>query len=217
MTNEIIHHYPVPIYQHVIDDHEQDSVDARELYRYLGVRRDFSTWIKSRISEYQFTANLDYAEFSPNLGKTSFFGGRPKIEYHLSLDMAKELAMVERTAKGREIRRYFIEMERQNRLLDSISEQQRLERLNIPEFTRKLKNQVYELEEYIEALHDNYCKQRPDMLKLLTYRRMGLSHAECAKLLDCHRSSIGRRLKTLNQLGFRAEPQQLRLSFGGDV
>jgi anti-repressor protein len=56
------------------------------------VRRDFSTWIKDRIAEYGFVEGED---FSPVSGKTSRRGGRPATDYHLSLDMAKELTMRE--------------------------------------------------------------------------------------------------------------------------
>ncbi|SHE99324.1 Phage anti-repressor protein [Modicisalibacter ilicicola DSM 19980] len=51
-------------------------------------------------------------EFSPDLAKTSK-GGRPAIDYHLTMDMAKELAMIENNAMGRRVRRYFIQRERQ--------------------------------------------------------------------------------------------------------
>ncbi|MER2551772.1 MAG: antA/AntB antirepressor family protein [Thauera sp.] len=65
-----------------------------------------------RIQEYDFAEGED---FSPVLGKGR--GGRPSIDYFLTLDMAKELAMVERSAKGREARRYFIDCECQFRQL----------------------------------------------------------------------------------------------------
>jgi len=84
------------------------TCNARELHGFLEVGRDFSTWIKDRITEYSFIEGQD---FSPILGKST--GGRPTTEYYLSLDMAKELSMVERNEKGKQARRYFIECERQ--------------------------------------------------------------------------------------------------------
>ena len=86
-------------------------VDARRLHAILDVKRDFSTWIKGRIGEYDFAENLDY--LLTKTGEQLPSGMKWRMDYLLTLDMAKELAMVERTAKGREIRRYFIECERQ--------------------------------------------------------------------------------------------------------
>ena len=82
-------------------------VDARELHEFLEVGRDFSTWINQRIKDYSFEESLDFSTF---LGESN--GGRPKKEYMLTLDMGKELGMVERNKKGREIRKYFIEIEK---------------------------------------------------------------------------------------------------------
>jgi len=88
------------------------TVDARELHAKLGVGRDFSNWIKARIGEYGFTAHIDYVEVSARSGENPS-GGRPRVEYALSLDMAKELAMVENNEIGRATRRYFLTCERQ--------------------------------------------------------------------------------------------------------
>jgi putative phage anti-repressor protein len=92
-------------------------VDARELHQRLQTRRDFSNWIKGRIQEYGFIENEDYFienQRSPKLAsQVSTHGGfRHRIDYHLTVNMAKELAMVERNEWGRKIRRYFIEMEK---------------------------------------------------------------------------------------------------------
>ncbi|WP_375615451.1 antA/AntB antirepressor family protein [Bartonella sp. AC10YNML] len=86
------------------------TVNARELHVFLEVKRDFSNWIKDRINKYSFLKNQDYIVFA-NFGE-NFQGGRPSTEYHLTLDMAKELSMVERNEKGRQARRYFIECEK---------------------------------------------------------------------------------------------------------
>ena len=97
-------------------------VDARELHRKLQTGRDFSNWIKGRIQEYGFIRNEDYfiEDNQHNYTENQILRqngrkvekGRPTINYHLSLNMAKELAMVERNEQGRKIRRYFIEMEK---------------------------------------------------------------------------------------------------------
>ncbi|MBB5444667.1 MULTISPECIES: antA/AntB antirepressor family protein [unclassified Paraburkholderia] len=105
-------------------------VDARALWSFLGVGRHFAPWVTSRIAEYGFVEGEDYfvaqnrgeKGFCPNSGKTPAggfskngekpLGGRPSKEYSLTLGMAKELSMVERTEQGRIARRYFIACER---------------------------------------------------------------------------------------------------------
>jgi phage anti-repressor protein len=86
------------------------SVNARELHTFLEVGKAFAAWIRERIDQYQFAAGIDYEVFSETGNNPS--GGRPTTEYAISLDMAKELAMVERNAKGKQARQYFIECER---------------------------------------------------------------------------------------------------------
>lgn len=91
-----------------IGGREVQTVNLRELHKFLLCATDFTHWIGRRIEEYGFTQHVDYV--------TSFLSvadkGSGRTEYHGSLDMAKELAMVERNAKGRQARRYFIECER---------------------------------------------------------------------------------------------------------
>lgn len=105
----------VPVLVRVIGSEEMTTVDGRVLHSNMGVKRDFSNWIKRRINSYGFQQGLDFEvfEFTPNLAKNKRANrGRPEIEYILSLDMAKELAMVENNEKGRQIRRYFIQIEK---------------------------------------------------------------------------------------------------------
>lgn len=87
------------------------TTNARDLHAFLEVGKDFSTWIKSRIEQYDFEEGRDYVVTAPQNGGASR-GGLNRREYHISLDMAKELSMVERTPKGKEARQYFIECER---------------------------------------------------------------------------------------------------------
>jgi len=100
------------------------TVDGRALHAFLDVGRDFTNWIKGRIQTYGFEKGVDYEVFagfgenpsdgsgSPNPGSGKPKGGRPTSEYALTLDMAKELGMVENNERGRMVRRYFIDCER---------------------------------------------------------------------------------------------------------
>jgi anti-repressor protein len=98
----------------------QRLVDARELHEFLEVQTRFNDWIALRISKYGFIENQDYIGFTENLVKPS--GGRPAIEYGLTLDMAKELSMVENNEKGKIARKYFIEKEKEASVrLDTIT------------------------------------------------------------------------------------------------
>lgn len=86
------------------------TVNARDLHAFLKVGKDFSNWIKDRIEAYAFAENVDFVVFAET-GENSR-GGRPAKEYAISIDMAKELSMVERNEQGKKARQYFIECER---------------------------------------------------------------------------------------------------------
>lgn len=85
----------------------KETVNARELHSFLEVSTRFNDWIVSRINDFGFVEDQDFTTFTENPVK-----GRPAKEYALSLDMAKELSMVERNEKGKQARQYFIECER---------------------------------------------------------------------------------------------------------
>ena len=97
----------IQVAQRQIGDNAIQSVNARDLHAFLEVGKQFSHWIQDRIEQYDFIENNDFVTFSQNGLK-----GRPTAEYAISLDMAKELAMVERNDKGKLARQYFIECER---------------------------------------------------------------------------------------------------------
>ncbi|MGT5122124.1 antA/AntB antirepressor family protein [Escherichia coli] len=107
MTSQLI-----PVFDGTINNEPVLLCNARDLHEFLEVRRDFSTWIKNRITEYGFAVDVDYILVHQNRGIKGRGGDRRSKDYHLTLDTAKELAMVERNEKGRQIRRYFIECER---------------------------------------------------------------------------------------------------------
>lgn len=102
----------IPVFSGTISNETILLCNARDLHDFLEVGKVFAAWINARIEEYGFEENKDFVVFS-NSGKNSV--GRRRKDYHLTLDTAKELAMVERNEKGRQIRRYFIECEKKLR------------------------------------------------------------------------------------------------------
>lgn len=92
-----------------------NTVNARDLHSFLEAKKDFSEWIKDRIEKYGFVENQDYVVVevlrSPESGSSKARVQRA-IDYHLSIDMAKELSMVERNERGKQARLYFLECER---------------------------------------------------------------------------------------------------------
>lgn len=106
--NDMIH-----ITDITIDNQTHQGVDARELHGFLESRRDFSNWITKAIEDYGFVENQDFVSFNKNVVREK--GASVRTEYALTLDTAKELAMVSKSERGRQARQYFIECERQLR------------------------------------------------------------------------------------------------------
>ena len=100
-------------YQKLLPILQQDGnnmVDARDLHNQLGSKRQFADWIKEQIDKYGFEESADYS-ISQKCEKPNKQGGRPSIEYNLTISTAKELAMVQNSDIGRIARKYFIAIE----------------------------------------------------------------------------------------------------------
>lgn len=100
--NELIH-----IEAREISGAVEQTCNARDLHSFLEIQTAFKDWIARRIEEYGFVEGNDFCSF---LSESQ--GGRPAKEYSLTLDMGKELAMVERNEKGKQARQYFLDCER---------------------------------------------------------------------------------------------------------
>lgn len=102
----------------------QQTISARDLYVFLGVKANFTDWIKRRIEKYDFIENVDFTKVSLISQSCDIKrgGDRKSVNYIITLGMAKELCMIENNEKGKEARRYFIECERilMNGLLEKI-------------------------------------------------------------------------------------------------
>lgn len=87
---------------------DTQTVSARELHEQLHIGTKFTTWFE-RMKEYGFTEGN---EFFPKMGETTESGGRPSIDYDISVDMAKQICMIQRTPEGKAVRQYLIDLEK---------------------------------------------------------------------------------------------------------
>lgn len=124
---------------------EINSANAREIFCFLEIETQFSIWLERRILHYNFIENQDY------IIELVYTKGRPRKEYYITLDMAKELCMVENNEKGRQARRYFIECEKRLKNL----EQEQMQKLAFHQslgYKSQLKQQKEKYENKIKAL-----------------------------------------------------------------
>lgn len=89
---------------------EQPTVSARELHEGLEIGTEFAKWF-SRMCEYGFADKMDYSEVIVKNDDNSK-GGRPATDYQISVDMAKQICMIQRSEKGRQYRQYFLDLEK---------------------------------------------------------------------------------------------------------
>ncbi|EPT1846946.1 antA/AntB antirepressor family protein [Campylobacter jejuni] len=148
---------------------EINSVNAREIYKYIKITSNFAEWINRRINHYNFIENQDY------IIELVYTKGRPRKEYYVTLDMAKELCMVENNEKGRQARRYFIDCEKRLKNL----EQEKMQKLAFHQslgYKSQLKQQKEHYENKIKALKYDLEKK-----KELSFKRK-LSEKELLEL-----------------------------------
>ena len=145
------------------------TVNARDLHEFLESKQQFANWIRNRIDQYDFIENQDYCTINKIINRQTL------KEYHITLDMAKELSMVERNEKGKQARKYFIECERRlksyapalpsyqealRQLADSIDAKEKAE--------EKLKLAAPKVEFHDAVSDTDSCILVGDLAKLLT-------------------------------------------------
>lgn len=92
-----------------VNENQEPIVNGRELHEALQIKTEYKKWFE-RMKEYGFTENIDFARVTQ---KCHTLGGEQEIVNHaIKLDMAKEIAMIQRNEKGKEVRQYFIQVEK---------------------------------------------------------------------------------------------------------
>ncbi|MDP2104236.1 MAG: antA/AntB antirepressor family protein [Candidatus Gracilibacteria bacterium] len=148
-------------------------VNARELYKWLGVGRDFNTWVKDRISKYDFTENLDYFIHEEMASNRIPKKGEPILsqktnnwkiakDYVISIDMAKELAMVENNEMGKKVRKYFIRVEEDFKKVMQIA-------TSDPKFINQLAEGFMEMREETKEYRKDFTDSIRDFVETKNY------------------------------------------------
>lgn len=147
------------------------EVNARDLHAFLGSKRDFSTWIKDRIKPYDFIEGVDFRSFTEIVERE--VGATTRIEYILSINMAKELSMLEGSNRGKQARQYFIACENiAHALLEQKAREQQKQIESITANNMELHNQITAQQpavifaESVANSNDTICMD--DLAKLIT-------------------------------------------------
>ncbi len=98
---------------------DRPTVLGRELHDMLGVNSNYTTWF-NRMCDYGFKEHVDFETCFPNLESENQHGGQNKVDHQLTIPMAKEICMLQRTERGKECRQYFIRIEEEWNSPDAI-------------------------------------------------------------------------------------------------
>lgn len=146
---------------------ERITLSARQLHEFLEVGSKYNDWFK-RMCEYGFNENLDYRAITQK--RVTAQGNETKFTDHeITLDMAKEIAMLQRNERGKEARQYFIEVEKQ---------------WNSPE--RIIARGLIESQKMIENLNQQVIEMKPkaEFFDAVASSKTAIQMADVAKVLD---------------------------------
>lgn len=91
------------------ENNDRPTVMGRDLHKALGIKTEYKKWF-DRMTEYGFTENEDYVKVTQKCLTSST--GQNITDHQLTIDMAKEICMIQRSEKGKQFRQYFIEVEK---------------------------------------------------------------------------------------------------------
>ena len=151
----------------LINGAEVNSVNARDLHAVLESKRQFADWVKARLDEVDAIENIDYITFSQ---KNENGNNKPLIEYILSTDIAKEIAMLERNEIGKKVRRYFIEVEKAYQNKTTPLNQLDYMQLQL-NYLKEQDKKIYALENKTDEIHKEQLKTKHNINRLLSNDR----------------------------------------------
>lgn len=183
------------------DENGNSVVSGRDLHDFLEVGTPYDKWFP-RMCEYGFYEEIDFSTF---LSEST--GGRPRTDHALTLDMAKEISMIQRTEKGKQARKYFIEVEK------AYKEQYRLpqtpeEKLALTmEVTTRLNKRIGKIEEDLEDI-----KNKQEIDSTQRYKLKKARNRKAVEVLNGKQSNAYQD-KKLTRKVFRALERELKDEF----
>lgn len=183
------------------DENGNSVVSGRDLHEFLEVGTPYDKWFP-RMCEYGFSEEIDFSTF---LSEST--GGRPRTDHALTLYMAKEISMIQRTEKGKQARRYFIEVEK------AFKEQYRLpqtpeEKLALTmEVTTRLNKRIGKIEEDLEDI-----KNKQEIDSTQRYKLKKARNRKAVEVLNGKQSNAYQD-KKLTRKVFRALERELKDEF----
>ncbi len=188
----------------ITEQNGKRAVSARELHKFLEVQTPFTMWI-DRMFEYGFAENIDFEATNFFVNHPNSIGGTTVKDYAITLDCAKEIAMLQRSEKGKTARQYFIECEKQLRAKEQAHQQ-------IPQSFSEALRLAAEQAEKIEAQQKQLQAQAPKVLFAETVigSQSSCLIGELAKLITQKGYEIGEKrlfkwLRENHYLGTRGE------------
>lgn len=165
------------------------TVNARALWQFVESKQNFSDWIKNRIAQYDFHEECDYTVHKI----MTQYNQIDRIDYHLTLDAGKEVAMVENNEKGRQVRRYFIECERRAKTPAIPAE---LSRMQLISMAMEAEQERLILVEQKAVVDEQLAIAAPkaDALDMISAGTQSMTMTETAKIIGVKRKDLAARM-----------------------
>lgn len=197
---------PINAFTGTINNQPTLLINARDLHKVLQVKTRFDIWINRRLEDNLFLENVDFLNvIKSERVKTGVWGSREMEvkDYHLTIDTAKHLCLMEHSEIGYKIRQQFIEDDNKMRALipqlkAELSEAKQ-QLISIPAFIRQNPNHAHRLAEQAKTA---FLNVHPKAKALQRYREMGLNTAEIATLLELSVHQVKRLITQMIKLGF---------------
>lgn len=201
---KVIENELVPVYETNIGE---KVVYGSELHSVLEVRSKFADWIKNRLNDCEAAENEDFETFSKNLEN----GGRVK-EYLVKLDTAKEMAMLERNEKGKQVRRYFIQVEKKYK--SAVSAAQELSP-QLQMFSKIFESAArLELQQKRQAEKLEQVENKVDSIKEVVALRPNAWRKESSNIINRIAQSLGgyEHIKLIREESYRALEERMHVA-----
>ena len=170
-----------------LNENQEPIVSGRELHEVLEIKTEYKKWF-DRMKEYGFTENIDYARVTQ---KCPTLGGEQDIVNHaIKLDMAKEIAMIQRNDKGKQIRQYFIQVEKDFNSPEKVMAralkfaEQKLNVLQIENAQVEIRNKLLNYKTNyaeIDSRYQNVKSERASAKKQIRYAERKIKNLDNAK------------------------------------